>query len=84
LNNRIAAVNRQPDKVSDRDKVSVTLAALFVAQATNTDLTFMKELAIFGVAMLTSKGRQASPALPLSRWSERSRSSRRSRLPEWR
>jgi aerobic C4-dicarboxylate transport protein len=34
----------------------MTLAALFVAQATNTDLTLQQQLAIFFVAVLTSKG----------------------------
>jgi aerobic C4-dicarboxylate transport protein len=32
------------------------MAALFVAQATNTELTLTQELTILGVAMLTSKG----------------------------
>jgi aerobic C4-dicarboxylate transport protein len=32
------------------------MAALFVAQATNTDLTLMQQLVILGVAMITSKG----------------------------
>jgi aerobic C4-dicarboxylate transport protein len=34
----------------------MTLAALFVAQATNTHLTLMQQLTIFAVATLTSKG----------------------------
>jgi aerobic C4-dicarboxylate transport protein len=34
----------------------MTLAALFVAQATNTPLTLTQELTIFAVAVLTSKG----------------------------
>jgi aerobic C4-dicarboxylate transport protein len=34
----------------------MTLAALFVAQATNTHLTLLQQLTIFGVATLTSKG----------------------------
>jgi len=34
----------------------MTMAALFIAQATNTDLTLTQELTILGVAMLTSKG----------------------------
>jgi aerobic C4-dicarboxylate transport protein len=34
----------------------MTLAALFVAQATNTDLSISQQIAIFAVAMLTSKG----------------------------
>ncbi len=41
---------------TDGSSIYMTLAALFVAQATNTDLTLMQALAIFGVAMLTSKG----------------------------
>ncbi|HQA12343.1 cation:dicarboxylase symporter family transporter, partial [Zoogloea sp.] len=36
--------------------IYMTLAALFIAQATNTELTLMQELTIVGVAMLTSKG----------------------------
>jgi aerobic C4-dicarboxylate transport protein len=34
----------------------MTLAALFLAQATNTHLTIAQELTILGVAILTSKG----------------------------
>jgi aerobic C4-dicarboxylate transport protein len=34
----------------------MTLAALFVAQATNTHLTIAQQLTILGVAVLTSKG----------------------------
>jgi len=34
----------------------MTLAALFVAQATNTHLTLLQQLTIFSVATLTSKG----------------------------
>jgi aerobic C4-dicarboxylate transport protein len=34
----------------------MTLAALFVAQATNTHLTMAQQLTIFAVATLTSKG----------------------------
>ena len=34
----------------------MTLAALFVAQATNTHLTLMQQLTILAVAVLTSKG----------------------------
>ena len=36
--------------------IYMTMAALFVAQATNTELTFMQQVAIFAVAILTSKG----------------------------
>jgi aerobic C4-dicarboxylate transport protein len=41
---------------TDGTSIYMTMAALFVAQATNTDLTLMQQLAIVGVAMLTSKG----------------------------
>ena len=34
----------------------MTLATLFLAQATNIHLTLMQELSLLGVAMLTSKG----------------------------
>src|SRR5262249_27017496 len=41
---------------TDGTSIYMTLAALFVAQATNTDLTLPQQLAIFLVAILTSKG----------------------------
>jgi aerobic C4-dicarboxylate transport protein len=41
---------------TDGTSIYMTLAALFVAQATNTPLTLMQQLTIFGVAVLTSKG----------------------------
>jgi len=41
---------------TDGSSIYITLAALFVAQATNTDLTLQQQLAIFLVAVLTSKG----------------------------
>ena len=41
---------------TDGTSIYMTLAALFVAQATNTELSLAQQLAIFGVAMLTSKG----------------------------
>src|SRR3546814_18330808 len=34
----------------------MTLATLFLAQATNTHLTIWQELSILGIAMITSKG----------------------------
>ncbi len=40
----------------DGTNIYMTMAALFVAQATNTDLTLMQQLTILTVAMLTSKG----------------------------
>jgi aerobic C4-dicarboxylate transport protein len=41
---------------TDGTGLYMTLAALFVAQATNTHLTFLQQLTIFAVATLTSKG----------------------------
>ena len=41
---------------TDGTSLYMTLAALFVAQATNTHLTFTQQLTIFAVATLTSKG----------------------------
>jgi aerobic C4-dicarboxylate transport protein len=40
----------------DGTNIYMTMAALFVAQATNTDLTLMQQLTLLGVAMITSKG----------------------------
>jgi aerobic C4-dicarboxylate transport protein len=40
----------------DGTNIYMTMAALFIAQATNTDLTLTQQLTILGVAMLTSKG----------------------------
>ena len=41
---------------TDGSSLYMTLAALFVAQATNTHLTFAQQITIFAVAILTSKG----------------------------
>src|SRR5882757_2372665 len=41
---------------TDGSSIYMTLAALFVAQATNTELSLAQQLAIFAVAMLTSRG----------------------------
>ena len=40
----------------DGTNIYLTMAALFVAQALNIDLTIMQQLTLLGVAMLTSKG----------------------------
>ena len=40
----------------DGTNIYMTMAALFVAQATNTELTLMQQITILAVAMLTSKG----------------------------
>jgi aerobic C4-dicarboxylate transport protein len=41
---------------ADGTSLYMTMAALFVAQAMNIELTLMQQMAIFGVAMLASKG----------------------------
>jgi aerobic C4-dicarboxylate transport protein len=41
---------------TDGTSLYMTMAALFVAQATNTHLTLIQQLTIFSVAVLTSKG----------------------------
>jgi aerobic C4-dicarboxylate transport protein len=41
---------------TDGSSIYMTMAALFVAQATNTNLTLSQQVAILAVAMLTSKG----------------------------
>jgi len=41
---------------ADGTSLYMTLAALFVAQATNTHLTILQQITILGVALLTSKG----------------------------
>ena len=41
---------------TDGTSMYMTLAALFVAQATNTHLTLTQQLTVLGVAVLTSKG----------------------------
>src|SRR5205085_6635861 len=41
---------------ADGTSLYITLAALFVAQATNTHLTVLQQFTILGVALLTSKG----------------------------
>jgi aerobic C4-dicarboxylate transport protein len=40
----------------DGTSIYLTMAAIFVAQATNTELTLVQELTILGVLLLTSKG----------------------------
>src|ERR1700716_85828 len=41
---------------TDGTSIYITLAALFIAQALRIDLSLTQQLAIFGVALLTSKG----------------------------
>jgi len=41
---------------TDGSSIYMTLAALFIAQATNTNLTLTQQVALFAVAIFTSKG----------------------------
>jgi aerobic C4-dicarboxylate transport protein len=43
----------------DGTSIYLTMAAIFLAQATHTDLTMREELALLGVLLLTSKGAAA-------------------------
>ena len=45
----------------DAFSIYLTLAALFIAQATNTDLAFVDLMTILGVALITSKGAHGVP-----------------------
>ena len=45
----------------DAFSIYLTLAAVFIAQATNTPLSFMSLLVILGVALITSKGAHGVP-----------------------
>jgi len=40
----------------DGTSIYLTMAAIFIAQATNTNLTLIQEITILGVLLLTSKG----------------------------
>jgi aerobic C4-dicarboxylate transport protein len=45
----------------DGTSIYLTMASVFIAQATNTDLSFYQQLSLLGVLMLTSKGAAAVP-----------------------
>ncbi len=45
----------------DGTSIYLTMAAIFIAQATNTDLSLYQQLSLLGVLMLTSKGAAAVP-----------------------
>ena len=66
---------------ADGTCIYLTMAAIFVAQATNTPLDLGDQLVILGVLLLTSKGRPAWPAPASSRWPRPYRASAPSRSP---
>src|SRR5207253_8010017 len=43
----------------DGTSIYLSMAALFIAQATDTNLSFAKELGLLGILLLTSKGAAA-------------------------
>jgi len=45
----------------DGTSIYLTMAALFIAQATNIDLSWYQQLSLLGILMLTSKGAAAVP-----------------------
>lgn len=45
----------------DGTSIYLTMASVFIAQATNTELTLYQQLSLLGVLMLTSKGAAAVP-----------------------
>lgn len=45
----------------DGTSIYLTMAAIFIAQATNTELSLYQQLSLLGVLMLTSKGAAAVP-----------------------
>ena len=67
----------------DAFSIYLTLAAVFIAQATNTPLATSDLLAILGIALLTSKGLTAFRARPLSSLPRHSRPFRPFRPSDW-
>ena len=55
----------------DGTNIYMTMAAVFLAQATNTPLDLKHQLGLLLVAMITSRVPAASPAPALSRWPRR-------------
>jgi Na+/H+-dicarboxylate symporter len=47
------------------------MAAVFIAQATNTPMTLLDQLTLLAVLLLTSKGAAGSPAAASSFWRQR-------------
>ncbi len=68
----------------DGTNIYMTLAALFIAQATDIHLPLGDQILLLAVAMLSSKGLPASPVRGSSRWLRPFRSCPRCRLPAWR
>jgi len=68
----------------DGTNIYMTLAALFIAQACNVDLTLGQQLLLLGVAMLSSKGAAGVTGAASSRSPRRCRSSRPCRSRAWR
>jgi aerobic C4-dicarboxylate transport protein len=61
--------------------IYLTMAAIFLAQATNTELTLLQQLGIIGILLLTSKGAAGVTGSGSSCSLPRFQASARSRLP---
>jgi Na+/H+-dicarboxylate symporter len=68
----------------DGTNIYMTLAALFIAQACNIDLSPGEQLLLLLVAMLSPRARPASPARASSPWRRRCRSCPACRWRAWR
>jgi aerobic C4-dicarboxylate transport protein len=55
----------------DGTSIYLTMAAVFIAQATNTPMTLLDQLTLLAVLLLTSKGAAGSPAAASSFWRQR-------------
>ena len=55
----------------DAFSIYLTLATVFIAQATNTPLTFGDLLLVLGISLITSKGAMACRVQPSSSWRRR-------------
>lgn len=67
----------------DGTAIYLTMAAVFIAQATNTPLDLQHQITLLVILLLTSKGPPASPAAASSSSPRRSPPLVRCRLPGW-
>jgi aerobic C4-dicarboxylate transport protein len=52
----------------DGTSIYLTMAAVFIAQATDTPMSLMQQITLLAVLLLTSKARRVLPAVALSCW----------------
>ena len=68
----------------DGTSIYLTMAAVFIAQATNTPLDLSHQITLLLVLLLTSRARPASRAAASSCWRPRCRRWATCRWPAWR